>query len=442
MTAQLARTRLQTAVAIDRARAVNAVEYHDVQSSDAVRMGEIFGELPSVAGAVVSEQTAMRCSAVYAAVRLIAGAVSTTPCSLYRKTEKAREKASDHDYWWLLNEQPCARFSAATFWEFIATQSLLRGDGMAYIVRASRYSPKATAIIPVPRGQVDIYRAGDRLRYRIHEQAADGTWGYFIADQDDVLHFPGFGFDGVCGMSVIQWGARQAIGIAIKADEHAGATFAGGASVQYAVKLPAGKVMTPEQQEQFRAAWVAKYGSGAGHSKIPLILSEGLDVAELSMTSADAQLLESRKFNAVDIARAFGIPPHMIGTDSVSSWGTGIEQMSLGFTKWAIRPHLQRWQQELNRKLFPVRDRYFFEFNLAGHLEGDSKAQAEYFQKALGGPGARGWMVPNEVRELLNLPPVEGGDTLPDDAPTATPAAAKPAETPDEDAPPAGPAEG
>lgn len=435
MTAQFARDRLSSAVASDRAvqaadlaiqtaiaaarvevgRAVNQADYHDVPSSDLVRMGEIFGSVETASGATVTPSSAMRVSAVFAGVRLLGGAVATTPCSFFRRTANGREKANDHDYWWLFNEQPCGRFTAATFWEFVTAQMLLRGDGIAYMVRENRYSPRATATIPVPRDQVDIIRLGDRLRYRIHDQLADGTWGYFVADQDDVLHFPGFGFNGICSMSVIQWGARQAIGIAMKADEHAGATFAGGASVQYAVKVP-GK-MTLAQQQDFRDAWVAKYGSGNGQSKIPLVLTEGLDVAELSMTSADAQLLESRKFQVIDIARALGIPPHMLGETSAStSWGSGIEQMSLGFIKWAIRPHLTRWAQELNRKLFPVRDRYFAEFNVDGHLEGDSKAQAEYFGKALGGPGALGWMTVNEVRALKNLPPLPGGDVLFDPA--------------------------
>ncbi|GGD57874.1 phage portal protein [Pseudoxanthomonas indica] len=423
--AQIARDRLSSILAVDqveRERAPRAaVPAVDVDSSDAVRMGEIFGVVPTAAGAVVSPSSSMRVSSVYAAVRLIAGAIATTPCSFYRRTKDGREKANDHDYWWLFNEQPCGRFTAATMWEFLATQMLLRGDGIAYLVRENRYSPQVTGVIPVPRDQVDIFRVGDELRYRIYDQLPDGSWGYFVALQDDVLHFPGFGFDGVCSMSVIQWGARQATGIAIKADEHAGSTFSGGASVQYAVKVP-GK-MTKPQQDDFREAWVAKYGAGNGVSKIPLILTEGLAVEQLSMTSADAQLLESRKFQVVDIARAFGVPPHMVGETSAStSWGSGIEQMSLGFMKWGMRPHLVRWGQELNRKLFPVRATYFAEFNVDGHLEGDSKAQAEYFGKALGGPGACGWMTSNEVRALKNLPPLPGGDKLFD----PTKAAAKP----------------
>lgn len=390
---------------------LNQTDYVDVSSSDSVRMGQIFGDHRTDSGAVVNEKTAMRVSAVYAAVQLIAGAVSTTPCSLYRSSDGGRQKAGDHPYWRLLNQQPAQRFSAATFWEFATAQMLIRGDGIAYIVRAGNRSPLATAFIPVPRDKVEIFRIGDRLAYRITDQGPDGKEGHFIAQQDDVLHFPGMGFDGTSSMSVIGWAARQAIGIAISADQHAAATFGSGASVQYAVTSPL--TMSPAQQDAFRDAWVAKYGGGSGHSKIPLILTEGLGVQELSMTSADAQLLESRRFQVVDIARAFGIPPHMIGETSAStSWGTGIEQMSLGFVRYTLRPHLHRFAQELNRKLFPAGSETFIEFNVDGHLEGDSKAQAEFFSKALGGPGAAGWMVVDEVRALKNLPPIEGGDKL------------------------------
>ena len=414
--AQHARERLTGALALDRALAAAMpkaqTEFHNMPSSDAVKMGQIFGGVVSDSGAVVNEKTAMRVAAVYRCVSLIAGAVATTPCSFFRSGEDGtREKANDHDYWWLFNEQPTPLITAASFWEFMVAQMLLRGDGIAYIVRAGKYSPVATAVIPVHRDKVSISRHGQRLRYRIVDQLEDGTEGYFTLDQDDVLHFPGFGFNGTCSLSVIGWAARQAIGIALKADEHAAQTFAGGASIQYAVKVP-GK-MTPAQQEDFRQAWIAKYGAGAGHSKIPLILTEGLDVAELSMTAADAQLLESRKFQVVDIARAFGVPPHMIGeTTASTSWGSGIEQMGQGFVRYTLRQHLRRLAQELNRKLFPRSARYFVEFNVDALLEGDSKAQADYFGKALGGPGAIGWMAVNEVRALKNLPPIPGGDKL------------------------------
>ena len=403
----------------------NWAEFHDVPSSDKVKMLQIFGDANTSAGAVVNATTAMRVSAVFRCVNLIAGAIASLPLPIYQRTETGRERA-EHPYWWLLNEQPTARFSAAAFWEFTVAQMLLRGDGLAYIVRDR--AGRALGLIPLQRTQVLIERAGSRLRYLVNDVDEDGKTKYFGADQDDMLHFPGCGFDGVSSMSVIGWAARQSIGIAIKADEFAGTFFGSGAHIQYAVKAPG--TMTEEQQKLFREAWVAKYGSGQGVSKVPLILTEGLDVKELSMTAEDAQLLESRRFQVEDIARAFGVPPFMLGANEKStSWGTGIEQLGKGFVTYTLRPHLTRIEQELNRKFWPTRERYFAEFNVDGLMDGDSKTQADYFTKALGGPGAQGWMTINEVRRLKNLPPIAGGDKVFD--PTAG-KPAKPKETTDE----------
>lgn len=410
--AQIARERLIGALAGDRATVKNEIDYHDVPSSDAVRMGEIFGMTATDSGAVVNETTAMRVAAVYRCTALIAGAIAGTPFEFYRYSDGQRELVGrEHSMWWLLNEQMCGRFTASAGWEFLTAQMLLRGDGIAYIARKNRMSPEVAAIIPVARGNVDIRRAGDSLRYTITDELDDGTVGSFTVDQGDIIHFPGFGFNGVSSLSVIRWAARQAIGIAIKADEHAAHTFASGASIQYAVKAP--KTMTSTQQQDFRDAWQAKYGNTAGHSKIPLILTEGLDVKELSMTSEDAQLLDSRKFQRTDIACGFGVPPHMVGESSASTaWGTGLEQLVKSFDLYTVGPHINRLKQELNRKLFPRSGRYFIEPDRDATLAGDSKAQSEYFSKALGGPGTQGWMTVDEVRRIKQLPPTPGGDKL------------------------------
>ncbi|HDS1582225.1 TPA: phage portal protein, partial [Stenotrophomonas maltophilia] len=233
---------------------------------------------------------------------------------------------------------------------------------------------------------------------------------------------PGFGFNGVHGMSVIQWGARNGIGIAIQGDEHAGKFFSEGGKPEVAIRTP--NKMTTAQQDDFRDAWVKKYGGVQGNRRIPLVLTEGLEVHELTMSAVDQQLLESRQWQVIDVARAFGVPPHMIGeTSKATSWGTGIESMGIGFVKYTLGPHLKRIKDELNRKLFRT-PRFFVEHNVDMFMAGDSKTQAEYFSKALGGPGAKGWMVVNEVRRLKNLPPIEGGDELyqpKDPAPPAKP---------------------
>ncbi|MCR1535841.1 phage portal protein [Stenotrophomonas maltophilia] len=409
----------------------NLVDGEVIQSSD-MRMFEVFGNPTTASGAVVSPESAMRVSAVFAAVSLLAGAIAQLPLPVFERVGGHRARA-EHDYWWLLNEQFSSGWSSATGWEFIVGQMLLRGDGVVYVTR--NRAGVATGLIPWPRDRVMILkqektspREPTRLQYTFHD--ADG---YFTVDQDDVLHFPGFGFNGVHGMSVIQWGARNGIGIAIQGDEHAGKFFSEGGKPEVAIRTP--NKMTKEQQDDFRDAWVKKYGGVQGNRRIPLVLTEGLEVHELTMSAVDQQLLESRQWQVIDVARAFGVPPHMIGeTSKATSWGTGIESMGIGFVKYTLGPHLKRIKDELNRKLFRT-PRYFVEHNVDMFMAGDSKTQAEYFSKALGGPGTQGWMVVNEVRRLKNLPPIEGGDKLyqpKDPAPPAKPDSDDPERNPED----------
>lgn len=403
----------------------NLVDGGTVSSSD-IRMFEIFGDPRTAAGAVVNEQTAMRVSAVYACVSLIAGSIAQLPLPIFERVGGARQQV-DHAYWWILNEQFSPNWVASAAWEFLITQMLLRGDGIAYIVR--NRAGVMTNLIPWPRSRVEIReqerqspRELRRLQYTFYDDK-----GFFTVDQDDVIHIAGFGFNGISSMSVIQWGARNGIGIAIQGDEHAGKFFSEGGKPEVAIKAPA--AMSPDMQEDFRAAWVSKYGGIQGNRRIPLILTEGLDIKELTMSAVDQQLLESRQWQVIDIARALGVPPHMIGEmTKSSSWGSGIEQMGIGFVKYTLAPHLKRIKGELNRKLFRT-DRYFTEHNTDGLMAGDSKAQAEYFAKALGGPGAQGWMSVDEVRRVKNLQPL-GGDF---DRPTRAGTQAQPAPEDDND---------
>jgi len=411
-TAGVARERLVAVLAHDDAmiaadrRAVRAVvEGGTASSSDSIKMFEIFGDPTTAAGAVVNEQTAMRVSAVYACVALIAGSISQFPLPIYQRQTDGRERV-DHDLWWLLNEQFNGVWSAATGWEYLVANMLLRGDGIAYIQRNRAGVP--IGFMPFHRSDVRIDkihpanpREPHRLRYHFQTE-----YGFFGAEQEDVLHFPGFGFNGVHSMSVIQWGARNGIGIAIEGDRHAGKFFSEGGKPEVAITTT-GKMSTDMQQD-FVTAWTRKYGGVTANRRVPLILTEGLDVKELTMSAVDQQLLESRQWQVIDIARAFGTPPHMIGeTTKASSFGTGIESMGIGFVQYTLGSHLNRIKDELNRKLF-LTSRYFTEHNTDKLMEGDSKAQAEFFSKALGGPGTQGWMAVDEVRKVKNLRPLGG----------------------------------
>ena len=103
------------------------------------------------------------------------------------------------------------------------------------------------------------------------------------------------------------------------------------------------------------------------------------------------------------------MPPHVSGhTDKNTSWGAGVENMGRGFVKFALRRHLNKIEQELNRKLWPIRARYFTRFNVSDLERGDLKSENEALRIALGRAGEPGWMSQDEVRLIKNLPPKGG----------------------------------
>ncbi|KIA79651.1 nucleoid-structuring protein H-NS, partial [Chromobacterium piscinae] len=157
-----------------------------------------------------------------------------------------------------------------------------------------------------------------------------------------------------------------------------------------------------EQKQDLRDEIEQRY-HGLHNTGRPLVLSGQYKLERLRLSPVDMQILQARQFSVVEIARIFGVPPHLVGaTDKATSWGSGLESMTLGFIKFTLRRHLEAIQQEMNRKLFPGMPGLFCEFNLDALQEGDSVAQAGYFSKALGGPGAQGWMAVNEVRKAKN----------------------------------------
>ncbi|WP_223119797.1 phage portal protein [Salinicola corii] len=372
-----------------------------VSSSDSPGMMELFQLNPSAAGPVVNANTAMRVTAVYSCVRLLAGAVATMPVHIYERTATGRTRV-DHDAWWHLNQQASELFTASAMWEHGIAEMLLRGDGLAWLQRNRR--GELTGIEPLPRTQTIIEKKNGRLRYH-----ASLDEGYVGLDQDDVLHIPNIGFDGISSPSVIGLAAKQGIGLAMAAEEYGARFFSNGARPDHVITMDGSP--TQDQVDRIRDNWLKRH-TGVANAHLPGMLVGGAKLQQVTMSAEDAQIMQVRQFQVVDIARAFGVPTWMIGAmDKTTSWGSGLEQMGLGFIIYTLQQHLNRAAQEINRKI--LRDRRLFaEFNVNALLRGDAKTRSDYYKSALGGTQNPGFMTPNEVRAKENLPPIEGGDTL------------------------------
>lgn len=377
----------------------------------------------------VTEKSALTASAVYASVGLIGGAIASLPFHIYRRNTDGRERY-DTDLWWLFNESPAPAWTSASAWQYTMQGILLKGDSFWIIERANEYAPMPIGFTPVHPDWVLVEKDEAGINwYTINLYGVSKRY-----HQSNILHFTGLGYNGFRSLTPINYALRYAAGTSTSADQYAGQFFKGGARPDHAIEVPQGVTVSPEQRQQLAAAWGKQRDTYLTNGGTP-VLTGGMKVVPLTINAQDAQLLETRQFGVEEIARIFGVPPHMIGkTDASTSWGSGIEQMSIGFVRYTLRRYIDMIQQEINRKIYPKSRLFFGEFSVDALMDGDSKAQAEYFSKALGGPGTQGWLTINEVRKLKNLKPINGGDEIVKSGaaptPDPTPAPATPEKAP------------
>ncbi|MEZ0495409.1 phage portal protein [Sphingomonas sp. IW22] len=381
---------------------------------------EWFGFGQRAAGVQVTPETAMRSTAVWRCVTLIAGTMMSAPLGVYeRLPDNGCRFVPDHPFNRFLQLQPNDEMSGPEFVELQAMAMLLRGNGYGLIRQARNGT--TTGIDYYHPARAMPFRSGDRsIWYRFTNE--DGSTEDHHSSY--VIHFRGPGRDagGIRGLSAIAHHA-QAIGINLATRGYTAGQFERGLLTNDYFSFS--DAVTAEQRAAFKE-YLRRKAAGVDNAHNPLILEKGAEWKQVAVTAKDAQLLELMQYSVVDVARVFGTPPHMIGeTSAATTWGTGIEQMTIGFKLYTVMPHLRRFAKELTRKLFPINgakvSNLFVDFDAEAMQVGDSKSQGEYFRRALGGNQLPGWMSQNEVRRRKGLPPTEGGDRIyfPPDPPAA-----------------------
>lgn len=360
----------------------------------------------STSGKRVNERSAMQMTAVYSCVRILSEAVAGLPLHLYRYTDTGTEKATDSPLYFLLHDEPNPEMTSFVFRETLMTHLLLWGNAYAQIIRNGKGEVIALYPLMPDRMTVDRNENG-RLYYEYTVSSDDAP----INKQStvrlkpyDVLHIPGLGFDGLVGYSPIAM-AKNAIGLAISAEEYGSKFYANGATPSGILEYPG----TVKEPEKIRESWNKGFGGSSNSHKVA-VLEEGMKYTPISISPNEAQFLETRKFQINEIARIFRVPPHMVGDLEKSSF-SNIEQQSLEFVKYTLEPWLVRWEQSMTRSIIPQNDKskYFIKFNVDGLLRGDYQSRMSGYATAR----QNGWMSANDIRELENLdriPPELGGD--------------------------------
>jgi len=354
----------------------------------------------TASGEVVTEETAMRLGAVYACISLLSKSLAMTPLVLYRKTADGREKATDDPLFDVLRNVANPYMTAFTLKERMMLGSLINGNSYAYIQRNRRGDVIGLQYIPHGNCWPEVNELRNTITYRVtingkHEQFAF----------DEILHIPGLGYDGVIGFSPIQI-AREVIGRGLATQTYGSSFFKNGARLGGVFEHP--NHLSETAFNQLKKSLASDY-SGASNSNKTMILEEGMKFSPITIPPEQAQFLDTMKFNVAEIARIYGVPPHMIG-DLEKATFSNIEHQSLEYVQYSMLPWFSRWEQHINLKCLTKEKRnqgYYVEFMVDYLLRGDSKSRAEVYRtmRQNGALNADEW---REKENMNKLPDGQG----------------------------------
>lgn len=335
----------------------------------------------------------MRVGAVYSCIRIIAEDIAKLPLLLFRRTKNGKERATDHPLYSLLHDAPNDWQTSYEWREMMAGHLELRGNAYCWIVRVGN---EIRELIPIHPDHVEV-KQDDRYRvtYKVQKHSREVT-------SRDILHLRGLSSDGFSGMSTLT-AAREAVGLAIATERHGARLFANGAKAS-GIATHQGTLSDPAADRLKKS--IEDSISGDNLHRV-LLLEEGLQWTQLSMTSEDSQFIETRKFQLSEIARFWRIPPHKIG-DLERATFSNIEHQDIEYGKDSLLPRLTRMEQRYNLGLLAQLERkeFFFGHLMDAQLRGDTKTRYEAYDRAI----RAGFMSPNEAREKENWNTVDGLD--------------------------------
>jgi HK97 family phage portal protein len=347
-------------------------------------------------GVKVDAETALRSTVVLACIRVLSTSVAGLPFHLYRRLPGGgKEIAREHPLYRLLHTQPNSWQTSFEWREQMMLHLLSHGFALDEKV----YTGGAISeIVPLHPSRVKTEQLeNNRLRYTYREASGSST----VYTQDAVMSVRGMSDDGVNGMSTIEL-ARDAIGLARACEIHGATYFGNGA--RPGVILSTDQMLSPEAAENTRNQWERAH-RGPDRSNRTAVLQGGLKVNELGGNNQESQFLEARRFQVEEVCRLFGVPPHLVGDLTRSSF-SNIEQQSLDFLTNGLMPYLRRIESSIARDLLESDDEYFAEFDTRGVLRADAAGRGSYYNTLWN----LGVLSVNEIRSLENLNPVESGD--------------------------------
>jgi len=357
----------------------------------------LLGQVAAASGIKVTAKNAMGVSTVFACVNVISRAMASTPVKLYRKgSDGSKREVEDDIRADMLKSEPNPEITGFDFLMAMQANLSLRNNAFAQIRRDSLDRP--VELIPIENTEIDDIRRDQvtkKIRYYVRGEPYS---------QKNILHLKGLSFSGYYGCDLVNT-AREAIGLAIALETSASAFFRNGQRPGLVASHPS--QLGDQAYNRLTKALQEEHEGPEKNWKF-LLLEEGLQLVNNRQSNQESQFSESRKDQALDIARFFGVPPHKVGIES-NLPRANVEEQNIEFVTDTLAAHCVLWEQQLNRWLLTKQERmmgYYFKFNLNSQLRGALGARFEAYSKAR----QWGWMSVNDIRRLEDMNPIENGD--------------------------------
>lgn len=373
------------------------------------------GAEPTAAGIAVSPETALRCSAVFACVKIIAETAEQIPWALYRKTgEEDKQLALDHPVYSLVTKAPNPWTPASEFRLILAGHLAAYGNAYAFINRDGDGKP-------VELIALDPRAVGVRQDIMTMEPVYTVTLNGALTKEysrADVLHIRGVGLDVHKGASPVTL-AREAIGLSLTLETHCAGLFGRGAKPSGILKHK--KRLDETIIKRLRNSFSSWYAGNANAGRT-MILEEDMDFQQLQLSSVDSQTLEMRRFQVAEVSRFWRVPLSLLN-DLERVTHANAESLGQQFLTYCMLPIFRAFCDAAAISLLTPEEReeFYFEFNVDDIARAEIAKRFEAYSKAINA----GVLNPNEARAMENRPPYSGGEIFmrPVNTAAATPTA-------------------
>jgi HK97 family phage portal protein len=367
----------------DRLFQQRAISYQTIfESGDDI----VFG---NYSGTYINKDTVFQVNAVFSAISLIADTVSTLPIDAYIRRDGARYPFRPRPEW---VEKPDVTIPREAFYNQVIVSLLLEGN--AFIRVFSNTRGEVVNLTVLNPQTVTVTRNGlGRLIFTVDGEDRPLT-------SDEIVFIPDVMRPGdVRGISRIK-ALGETFGLALALERYASTFFGQGTNLNGVIEFPGN--LSQEQATQLAASFDNRHrGWKKGHRTG--VLSGGAKFVSTQTDPEKSMLVESRNQSIADVARAFNVPPHLLGLPGTNSYAS-VEQTNLAWITHGLRPIVGKIEGALSPLLSRVQggDRAFLKFNLDGLARADLQARTASYSTML----QSGAMSINEVRALEDMRPI------------------------------------